>query len=299
MTVNRTVCLLAALMPAFLQAAPERLRVTGDRVSLRARASDTVEVVGQVMNGEELIAPDGIGTGEWVRVTPPDAVNLWIYGELVRDGRVAVNKAQVRGGPGLQYKRVGEIESGAAVAVRGQLGEWLKIAPTPESSLYISRRYVQAVVPVEAPAAPVAEAPSPDLASASAVAAPAETPPAASAPPAAPAVAVPVPRRASRWPSALAGYKPDPLRPQGAPSRFEGRLVRVSRQAAGVPGSVQLVALRGRQRPVALCRLTGLEGQWNELVGATLDVRGQIWHLDGQELPVLAAERLVVIAHAP
>lgn len=252
MAAQRTAWLLAATLAACgAAAAPARLRVTGDRVCLRAAAAEQAEVVGQVMTGDELTAPDGPATGAWVRVVPPDAVSLWIYGELVRNGSVAVDRAQVRGGPGLQFKRVGELARGTPVTARGTFGDWLKIAPPPGSALWISRAYVEPLAP---PAAAVAALPlsAPAVTNALAVAPP---PPPVAPPEPLPTVA-PVAEveqgtplstaRVAPLPPALSCWVADPLRPQNAEARFEGRLVRSSRAAAYRPGRHEILAADGR-----------------------------------------------------
>lgn len=94
------VLVLLALASRYATAAPRSIIVTGDRVCLRARPSLESEIVGQVMTGDLLTTPDDETTEDWVRVVAPPSVDLWVYSELIRDGRITVNKAQVRGGPG-------------------------------------------------------------------------------------------------------------------------------------------------------------------------------------------------------
>jgi hypothetical protein len=303
MAAHRTAWLLAALLAASgAAAAPARLRVTGDRVCLRAAPAEQAEVVGQVDSGDELTAPDGPATGAWVRVVPPESVSLWIYGELVRNGGVAVDKAQVRGGPGLQFKRVGELARGTPVAARGAFGDWLKIAPPPGSALWISRDYV---APLEPPAVAVAPLPpsAPAITNAVALAPP---PPPPVVPPPEPPPAVTPPEAVERGtplstahfvslPPSLSGWVADPLRPQNVEARFEGRLVRGSRNAPYRPGRHEIVAAGSRGRAAVLCRLVGLDGQLEELAGARVAVRGRVWHIAGQAAPVLLAESLVAL----
>ncbi len=188
MASARSIGLLAALTLATLPGAAETriLRVTGDRVNLRAQPAPEVEVVGQMMAGDLLATPDPDATGEWVRVVAPQSVDLWVYSELLRKGRVTVNKAQVRGGPGLQFKRVGELTRDTPVTIRGTLGDWTRIAPTSDCFLWISRSYTAPLLP-DAAAATGAPPPEED-------ATPDMPTPAADAPaPAADALPAPVP----------------------------------------------------------------------------------------------------------
>ena len=149
------VLVLLALASRYATAAPRSIIVTGDRVCLRARPSLESEIVGQVMTGDLLTTPDDETTEDWVRVVAPPSVDLWVYSELIRDGRITVNKAQVRGGQGLQFQRVGELIRDTPVVTRGALGDWTRIAPTSECYLWISREFTTSV-----PSA--ADAPPPD-----------------------------------------------------------------------------------------------------------------------------------------
>lgn len=297
-----TLTLIRGLAPA----APLPVRVVGDRVNLRAAPAETAEVVGQLTDGQELLAPDGIGEA-WVRVVVPDGISLWIYRELVRDGVVAVDKAQVRAGPGLQYKRVGMLDRGASVAVRGELGDWLKIAPPSTCSLWVSRDYLAvteadvAAALVTAPAAPTATAPDDPALEQLPVPEPVPVPmPAATTAPD-PATAN-APRRAGMrteaaafaepWPAALRAETPDSLRPQGFAARFEGRLLRSGNRPPLPPAAYLVVQDNGNDRPATLCHLAGMEGQLAELVGERVVVQGHAWYPQAATIPVLVADDL-------
>ena len=122
------------------------IEVTGDNVNLRAAPLADSEVVFQASRGDVLVT-DSL-EGEWIGVVPPHAVDLWVYGELVKDGVVAVPKLRVRAGRGINYRPVGVLAKGARVEVRGEEQDWLKIAPPPGSVLWVSSDYVQRQTPV-------------------------------------------------------------------------------------------------------------------------------------------------------
>ena len=150
MAVKRASAFLAFVLCAgALISAPLELKVAGDRVNLRARPVYDAEVVGQVSSGDSLIAPEGIPEGaEWVKVRPPQKVDLWIFSALVADGVVIADDTYVRCGPGQQYKPVGKVGKGFKIEPRGAAsGDWLRIAPVPTAELYISSSYVLAVPP--------------------------------------------------------------------------------------------------------------------------------------------------------
>ncbi len=121
--------------------AVQYLEVKGDRVNLRAAAKADAEVVGQVCSTDTLILQGDIAE-PWVKVTPPDSVDFWIYANLVKDGKVTVNNAQVRAGAGLNFNVVGQLQKGDTVSQRGKIGDWLKIAPFPTSAVWVTNAYV-------------------------------------------------------------------------------------------------------------------------------------------------------------
>ncbi len=150
MAVKRVSALFAILLCAEAStSAPLEVKVVGDRVNLRARPLFDAEVAGQVSSGVTLLAPDGIPEGaEWVKVRPPQSVDLWIFSALVKDGVVTADDTYVRCGPGQQYKPVGKVGKGFKVEQRGAAsGDWLRIAPVPTAELFISSSYVLAVPP--------------------------------------------------------------------------------------------------------------------------------------------------------
>ena len=150
MAVIRASAFSAIVMcAANLVSAPLEVKVAGDRVNLRARPVFDAEVAGQVSSGVVLIAPDGMEEGaEWVKVRPPDSVDLWIFSALVNDGVVTSDDTYVRCGPGQQYKPVGKVGKGFKVEPRGAAsGDWLRIAPVPTAELFISSAYVLPVQP--------------------------------------------------------------------------------------------------------------------------------------------------------
>lgn len=140
----RFICSLIALM-AFVRisgaAEPIKVRITGDRVNLRAAPTNTSEVVGQAATGDELVCLGQLG--EWMQVSTPDTVDLWVYGEFVIDGKVVVSKLQVRSGPGISYKVLCTLEKGSKVIPRGAQGDWQKIAPPSGTAVWVSSDFAE------------------------------------------------------------------------------------------------------------------------------------------------------------
>ncbi len=127
-----------------------RLAVTADRVNLRAAPQSEAEVVGQVSRTDTLILQGSL-TDPWVQVQPPDTIDLWVYAPLVKDNTIDVSAAQVRAGAGLNFNVVGRLERGDTIVRRGQISDWIKIAPFPGSSVWITNTYVALIHPETPP----------------------------------------------------------------------------------------------------------------------------------------------------
>ena len=339
MAAARPIGLLAAVLHAasLLAASPLVIRIEGDRVNLRAQPIENAEVVGQMMTGDLLVTPDPLTSNAWVRVIAPQSVDLWVYSELIRDGRITVNKAQVRGGPGIQFQRVGELLRETPVTLRGTVGDWSRIAPTETCFLWVSREYVVPILP-DVPSPPPRPPEEPVIAATTvAIAAPPvatnavptavlqpqptatemtrsaaqSTPGTRPSPPAAspePRPSLPPPASAQEprfqqpppLPQALQSHVADAHRPQYELTRFAGILKRVNAATGPRYSAYQIVAGgTGRNHRDVLCRLIGLDGQLSGLVGHRVEVQGRIWHLAGEPVPVLDANRLLMLPETP
>ncbi len=169
--MNRVIQFLAicSLLAGWAALAPAatKIRAKGDRVCLRAAPDPEAEVVTQLAAGDSLQAQGSLD-GEWVEVEIPPSADVWVYGELLRDGKVSAERVQVRSGPGINYRTLGKLDQGQSVAVRQTSGEWLSIAPPPGCTAWIFRKFVEPVPgtarPVVAPApvpTPVTPVPAP------------------------------------------------------------------------------------------------------------------------------------------
>ncbi len=121
-----------------------RLRVTADNVNLRSSPNNNAEVVAQVSAGDILISGEK-QQDDWIEVMPPSRVDLWVYGEFVKDGVVAVSTLAVRCGPGINYGSLGSFSKGDKLNVRGTAGDWIKIAPPDTCRFWIYRKYIEPV----------------------------------------------------------------------------------------------------------------------------------------------------------
>lgn len=286
------------------------VRVTAERVNLRAAPRQDAEVVGQVQEGAVLQAEGR--EGDWVCVQPLEENDFWIYGELVEDGVVRVSKALVRCGPGINYTVVGKLGPGDLVKVRGTSAEWLRIAPPKGLALWVSASYVEeisavtagsggnvdqkdsteaVVAPVPAVALPVPVASV--LPKAESVAQPQPVPPSSSADP----VAVqgrPGVDPAAKDETAGLGHLVD--RPdQGASVELEGRVRRAGFMLRR-PSKYELVKSDVQGRTLVLCYLGGDEQVLAAGDGQSFRVNGRQYWLQGIRFPLVLPDRLTPVS---
>lgn len=140
------------------------LKVSSNRVPLKSAPDENAGIVTHVSESDILVADKDVD-GEWIQVVPPDRLNLWVHGELVKDGVAAAPKVPVRTGPGISNPSVGELKKDEKVSIRGEYREWLKIAPPQSFRLWVNRKFLdlgekqgEKPVPVEAKSKPVVEA---------------------------------------------------------------------------------------------------------------------------------------------
>lgn len=301
--------LTGAMLAGGLAMAGEPITATvkGERVNVRARPHPQAEVVGQ-LSEPATIQVRSI-TNDWVEIVPPAEFDLWVHREFVDNGNVTASKLIVRAGPGINYPKVGELKRGDSVRVRGEFGEWLKIAPPTDASLWIAKSLVRLPEPPKPPPAVVQAPPAtpPPAGSATppvgttrppvAVPAPSDsvptvpaTPPPTPVPP--PVVAVPPP------PPTPPPYVPEDLRlapveNQGAVVQREGR-VRATMLTLGRPSRYQLVDETGGV-PETSCYLRGNDAQLRSFLDRRLRIRGRQYWVQGSRYPVVVVDQIAVL----
>jgi len=132
-----------------------KVKVTGDRVSLRAEPNTNAVLVCRVMLGDELALKDN-NNPDWVGVLPPETADFWVSAEFITNNTVRTELLNIRSGPSLSHSVVGTASSGTVLNVRGEISQWLKIAPTSNTVIWISRKYVDAPGAVVTVVEPVA-----------------------------------------------------------------------------------------------------------------------------------------------
>ncbi len=244
-----------------------KVRVTGDRVSLRAAPGMEGELLDRTMRGDELAY---LGeTNGWVAVVPPEHLDLWVAKEFIGNGVVLPAKLNVRSGPNLNYSVVAVVAQGDPVTVRGEFQDWVKIAPPPQSKVWISSDFVEKVAP------PVPEpVPEPEAAPVAVI----EETHAAAAPVAsAPAVAE------EELPPLLLIL--DASKPQGQVEEIPGVLRRAN------PGLYKLVLIAdGFEEPICLVR--GQEPQLERYLNRSMLIKGPLYWAKDVDLPIIQPQKI-------
>lgn len=265
---NLMMLFLAALTAGAQTNEITKVRVTGDRVSLRSSPSLEGELLDRAMAGDEMELFDE--TNGWVAVQAPDSLNFWVAGEYITNGVVAPKKLNVRSGPSKNYPVVDVIERGDAVAVRGEFNSWIKIAPPAGSRVWISEDYVELIEP---PAPEPKPEPEPE--------------PVAEKKPEPKPVAVkqpePKPEPENDLPPLMLVL--DKTKPQGKIDRIPGVLRRAN------PGLYKLVLIAGEiEEPICLVR--GRKSQLEKLLNRSLLLEGPVYWVKDVDLPVIQPTKI-------
>ena len=190
----------------------------------------------------------------WVPVAPPDAVSVWIYRDLVRDGVTRADKCQVRSGAGMTYRPVASLEQGVPVEVRGRYGDWLRIKPPPEVRFWVLRDQVVST----------GVQPEPDIYTALINALTNAPPP----------------------PSALSEYILEESAPQGERVTLKGILDWGGMETVAAPFRlIALIRNDDDEDAVPLCNLLASEITYGPHIGASVTVEGTRWRVKGSCLP--------------
>jgi SH3-like domain-containing protein len=296
-----TLILALGLATALIAGAQEsdelQARIKSDRVNLRAKPDGASEVVAQATLDERLrvraVEPD------WVQVSPPERVDLWVHKDFVKDGLSVGEKVNVRAGAGINFSVVGNYTRGERVEVRGQFGEWLKVAPS-NAALWVSRALVDLLYParlVEPAPAPLVDAPmpahplpagpmqeaggEPDLGPVSPAPAIGQSILAPSADPASPD---------KRMAEAPRDLNLVPLEGQGRLVQYEGEL-KLAPFMFGRPSKFRITRRTANQIHT-VCFVRGNSQQLESLLNQRLLVRGREYWVQGVRQPVLVLERI-------
>jgi len=233
-----------------------KIRVTGDRVSLRAKPDLNSELLDHAMRDEELVF---LGkTNGWVAVQTPGSLGLWVSGQYVQNGVVQPSRLNVRSGPSQNYSVVCVVNKGDSVALRGEFNDWLKIAPPDGSRVWISEDYTEIIGPPEPEPVPEPVVAEPE-------------------PEPEPVVAKPGPAEEKLKPLVLVL---DKTREQGTYDEIPGVLRRAN------PGLYKLVLIVGDlEEPICLVR--GQKAQMEAYLNRSMLIKGKKYWAKDVDLPIL------------
>jgi uncharacterized protein YraI len=217
---------------------------------------------------------------EWLQVLAPANAAVWVKAEFIKDGKAAVDRVNLRSGPGTTYRSIGTLPENQRVVAVETRGDWLRIAPPEGLTVWISGKVV---VPVEAVAAPPVPSVAPVAMTATGVVDRHEEP--ATEP------AITTGRPLVRaLPAGITASQLAPVLGQGAVIEREGVLERVP--LAVLRGSeFRLVETRDEEK-TTVCHLRGNEAQLKPLLGRRLIAKGRGFWLKGDDFPVVFPETL-------
>lgn len=266
------LCMLAWTVCAEENAAEAvKVKVTGNRVSLRAAPNVEAVLMDRAMAGDELILRDN-SNPEWVGVLPPETVDLWVSSEFLDGHSVLPELLNIRSGPSPGHSVVGSAVRGERLTVREEIAGWSRILPTSNTTIWISRRYVEAppaamdepesapVVVQAEPEEPVAAIPAPEP------------------------VAEPVEPAVQTAESAQKKLTMDLSGPQGVEAAYSGVLQ---------PAEGALYKLVDSHfQDVTVCYVRGNSAQMQTFTGMKLEVIGKTYLVQDMDYPVIVPARI-------
>jgi len=299
--MKKILIVLIALTVSIYAQEAGLVKVTGDRVSLRAAPEVTAVLLDRAMSGDELVLKDN-SNSEWVGVEPPETVDLWVSRDFIRDGIVLPAKLNVRSGPSLSHHVVGVLKKGEPVTVRSEVDGWLRISPTPETTVWISRKYTEVTVPE--PAIPEESV---------AVSSPAEKPvietPVIPAEPGEADVEIETPQEEVLQMTAVppeqkmttaavtaevsgsGTLRVDPNKEQGVEESFSGVL-----QPAD---SILYKLVDPGFEEITVCYVLGNQDQMNAYAQLPLKLTGKVYWAEGMDMPVIRPDKIQVLDSVP
>lgn len=251
----------------------EMVKVTGDRVSLRAAPETNAVLLRKAGLNDELILKDN-GNPDWVGVLPPESIDLWVSAEFVSNNVVLPEILNIRSGPSLSHSVVGSAAKGDTLDVRGEAGGWLKVAPTSHTVIWISRTYVDAPRPEVTESVEVAIAVTQAVVEVVAE------------PVAVPEIVEPTVAEIMSGLSvpALKKLTLNPAKEQGVEATFSGVLQ---------PEDELLYKLvEDHSADIIVCYVRGNAAQMKTFSGMKLQITGKTYRVEGKEFPVIIPAKI-------
>jgi len=282
------IFLLAILLAATQAVSAETsVVVVVDHARLYSQNDATSESLGNAPRGR-ILTTLGPLNAPLVPVKPPEDVAFWIYAELVRQGCIISDKAQIRSGAGLSHKVICSVDRGTPIESRGKLGDWLRINPPPQISVWINRSSIAPVTSLtesNMPALP------PEIATGlmQALAETNTTPSVQENSANIGAQKIPQP---VVLPSELAGFHPINRPDQGRIVRITGTLRHVLNGSTSTPAAFRLSGPDKTGGIVTLGLLMGNKEQLAQVLGDPVTIEGRVWWLSEEAVPVVQVVKI-------
>ena len=132
---------------------PGLATVEADNVNYRGQAGLKGEALGQFHKGEVVTVLSAITLDKhaadepahWAKIVLPAGTKVWVHKQFVNatDKKVAVNKLNLRAGPGENFSVLGTIEKGAAITEISSKGEWIEVAAPKDAYAFVSANYLR------------------------------------------------------------------------------------------------------------------------------------------------------------
>ena len=230
------------------------VRVTGDRVSLRAAPSLEAGVLDRAMQGD--VFKELGRSNEWVAVEAPEYVDAWVSESYLTNGVVIPNRLNVRSGPNRNYAVLTVVEEGTKLEELDRFHKWVKVTPPTGSRVWIHVDYTESLPSevgelVEEPEMIISDSLAFDKVE----------------------MVLPV------LPLEL-----DTQQDQGLDQTFVGRLDRAN------PGLYQLLSAEGQ----VLCLVRGRVEQLETVVDRWVGIEGLVYFIKASALPVLQPKRIIM-----
>lgn len=267
--------------------------VQADRVNLRSRPVPNAEVVGQAA-GQTVLTVKSVTNG-WVEVQAPDTgCDVYVHRDFIKEGVVISDPLNIRAGPGINYSRVGALKKGDPVTARGEVGEWIRIAPPAAVSLWVKQDLVKMdTAPAAAPPA-LPTPPSPPATTASGTPGATPSAPSLTGPTRAPDTmeTTPVNGAIPKNP-ALGDLKLAPVARQGLIVQREGRIY-IPTLSFGRPSKFQFITGMDSGGEL-ICYLKGNSEQLTDLEGRPMRIKGSEYWVQGSRQPVIVVEQIMLL----
>lgn len=242
-----------------------KVKVTGDRVSLRAAPEPGAVLLSRAMAGDELVLKDN-SHPDWIGVQPTETVDLWVNSEFVSTNTVLAELLNIRSGPSLSHSTVGTAHKGDTLTVRGEIAQWLRIAPTSNTVVWISRKYAE--IPGAAVAAPLTVQETQTVAQ-------------IFSEPTVADILIAAASTATNMPNKL---KVDLSKQQGVTGTYYGVLQ--------PSGNMLYKLVDDHFTDITVCHVYGNKPQMLTFTGMKIEITGKAYWVEGKDLPVVIPTRI-------